>query len=56
MISRLYDEALDGSRVAVRNLSPAEQDESARALLRLIGTDDQPAVALPADERAAIAA
>jgi hypothetical protein len=39
----------------VRNLSPDEQDNIARAVLRLIGTDDEPPVAISTEERAAIA-
>jgi len=49
-MTKLLDDAL----AAVRNMSPAEQDEIARALLRLTGTDNEPPVALSADERAAI--
>ncbi len=37
-------------------ISPAVQDKTAHAMLRLIGDDDEPPVALSADERAAIAA
>ena len=51
-MTKLLDDAL----AAVRNLPPASQDEIARAMLRLTGTDDEPPVALSADERAAIAA
>ena len=51
-MTKLLDDAL----AAVRNLAPSEQDEIARAVLRLTGTDDEPPVALSADERAAIAA
>ena len=51
-MTKLLDDAL----VAVRNLPPANQDEIARAILRLTGTDDEPPVALSTDERAAIAA
>jgi len=51
-MTKLLDDAL----AAVRNLSPTEQDEIARAVLRLTGTDDEPPVALSNDERAAIAA
>jgi hypothetical protein len=47
---------LDDAFRAVRNLPPDEQDNIARALLRLIGTGDEPPVALSVDERAAIAA
>jgi hypothetical protein len=51
-MTKLLDDALR----AVRNLPPDEQDNIARAVLRLIGTDDEPPVALSVDERAAIAA
>jgi hypothetical protein len=51
-MTKLLDDAL----AAVRNLSPDEQDNIARALLRLTGTDDEPPVALSTEERAAIAA
>ena len=47
---------LDDALRAVRNLSPDEQDNIARAVLRLPGTDDEPPAALSVDERAAIAA
>ena len=50
-MTKLLDDAL----TAVRNLSPDEQDYIARAVLRLTGTDDEPVVALSAEERAAIA-
>lgn len=51
-MTKLLDDAL----AAVRNLSPDEQDNIARAVLRLAGTDDGPPIALAADERATIAA
>jgi hypothetical protein len=51
-MTKLLDDAL----AAVRNLPPADQDEIARAILRLTGTDDEPQVALSPDERAAVAA
>jgi hypothetical protein len=51
-MTKLLDDAIH----AVRNLSPDEQDSIARALLRLIGTDEESPVALSAEERAAIAA
>jgi hypothetical protein len=41
---------------AVRNLSPDEQDNIARAVLRLTGTDDEPPVTLSTEQRSAIAA
>lgn len=50
-MTKLLDDAID----AVRNLSSDEQDSIARALLRLTGMDDEPPVALSAEERAAIA-
>jgi hypothetical protein len=40
----------------VRNLSPDEQDNIARAVLRLTGTDDEPPVTLSTEQRSAIAA
>ena len=49
-MTKLLDDAIAG----VRNLPPANQDEIARAILRLTGTDDEPPVALSTDERAAI--
>ncbi len=51
-MTKLLDDALR----TVRNLPPDEQDNIARAVLRLTGTDDEPPVALSTDERAAIAA
>jgi hypothetical protein len=51
-MTKLLDDALR----AVRNLPPDEQDNIARAVLRLTATNDEPPVALSADERAAIAA
>ena len=51
-MTKLLDDALE----AVRTLPPDEQDNIARAVLRLTGTDDEPPVALSTDERAAIAA
>jgi hypothetical protein len=47
---------LDDAFSVVRSLPPDEQDNIARALLRLTGTDDESPVALSADERAALAA
>ena len=47
---------LEDAVAAVRNLPPPDQDEIARAILRLTGTDDEPPVALSNDERAAVAA
>jgi hypothetical protein len=51
-MTKLLDDALS----AVRNLPPDEQDNVARAVLRLTGADEEPSVALSGDERAAIAA
>lgn len=48
-------ELLDAALKAVSNLPPDDQDEIARVLLRLVGTDDEPPVALSTDERVAIA-
>ena len=39
----------------MRNLPPDEQDDIARAMLRLTRTDDEPPIALSTNERAAIA-
>lgn len=51
-MTKLLDDAL----AAVRNLSANEQDNIARAVLRLAGADEEPPVALSADERALITA
>jgi hypothetical protein len=51
-MTKLLDQALE----AARNLSPDEQDDIARIVLRLTGVDDEPPVPLTPDERAAIAA
>ena len=51
-MTKLLDEALD----AARNLPPDDQDDIARVVLRLAGTDDERPVALSPEERAAIAA
>jgi hypothetical protein len=51
-MTKLLEDAL----AAVRDLPPANQDEIAHAILRLTGRDDEPPVALSAEERAAIAA
>ena len=51
-VTKLLDDALR----AVRNLPPDEQDNIARTVLRLTGTDDEPPVALSVDECAAITA
>ena len=47
---------LEDAFAAVRTLPPTEQDDIARAMLRLAGTGDEPPVALSAEERAAITA
>ena len=51
-MTKLLDDAL----AAIRNLPSARQDEIARAMFRLTGTDVEPPIALSPDERAAIAA
>ena len=51
-MTKLLDDAL----AAVRTLSPDRQDNIARAVLRLAGTDDEPPMELSPGERAAIAA
>jgi len=51
-MTKLLNDAL----AAVRNLPSDEQDRIAHAMLRLTGADDEPPVALTADERSAIAA
>jgi hypothetical protein len=51
-MTKLLDDAL----AAVRGLPPDEQDSIARAVLRLVGQDDEPPAALSAEERAAVAA
>ena len=45
---------LDDAVMAARHLSPQAQDEIARLVLRLVGTDAEAPVALSADERAAV--
>ena len=49
-MTKLLDRALE----AARNLSPAEQDNIARIVLRLTGADDEPPLALTLEEKAAI--
>ncbi len=49
-MTRLLDQALD----MVRQLPAADQDDIARAILRLAGGDDAEPVPLTSDERAAI--
>jgi len=52
-MTKLLDRALE----AARNLSPDAQDNIARVVLRLAGTDDEASpVALSPEERAAVAA
>jgi hypothetical protein len=51
-MTKLLDDALE----AARNLPPDDQDSIARIVLRLTRMDDEPPVALSAEERAAIAA
>jgi hypothetical protein len=50
-MTKLLDEALE----AVRRLPPRDQDDIARAILRLVGYDSLRPIALSADEREAIA-
>jgi hypothetical protein len=50
-MTKLLDDALE----AARGLPPHAQDNIARVVLRLAGTDDEPPAALSTDERAAIA-
>lgn len=49
-MTKLLDDAVE----AVRHLPPQAQDEIARLVLRLAGTDAEIPVALNAEERAAI--
>jgi hypothetical protein len=52
-MTKLLDQALE----AARRLSPEAQDDIARVVLRLAGTDDEaPPVALSPEERAAVLA
>jgi len=52
-MTKLLDQALE----AARSLPPDAQDDIARVVLRLVGTDDEaPPMALTSEERAAIAA
>jgi hypothetical protein len=51
IMTKLLARALD----AVRQLPADEQDEIARTILALVGTDEGKPVSLTADERAAIA-
>jgi hypothetical protein len=50
-MTKLLDYALE----AARGLPAAAQDDIARVVLRLAGTDEAPPVALSSEERAAIA-
>ena len=50
-MTKLLDDAVE----AVRHLPPQAQDQIARVVLRLAGTDAEAPAALSADERAAIA-
>lgn len=50
-MTKLLDDALE----AARGLPAAAQDDIARIVLRLAGTDEAPPVALSSEERAAIA-
>ncbi|MFZ1104984.1 MAG: hypothetical protein WAN86_19390 [Hyphomicrobiaceae bacterium] len=50
-MTKLLTKALD----ALRHLPPDEQDEIARTILALVGSDDGEPVPLTAEERAAIA-
>jgi hypothetical protein len=51
-MTKLLDRALE----AARNLPPEAQDNIARVVLRLAGTEDETPVLLNPEERAAIAA
>ena len=51
-MTKLLDQALE----AVRCLPSETQDDIAQVVLRLAGADDEPPVALTAEEQAAIAA
>jgi hypothetical protein len=51
-MTKLLDHALE----AARSLPPAAQDDIARVVLQLTGTDEVPPVILTDEERAAIAA
>ena len=50
-MTQLLEKALE----AARRLSPAEQDDIARAIMQLTGADEAAPVPLSDDERAAIA-
>jgi hypothetical protein len=51
MMTKLLEQALQ----AARSLPPNVQDDIARVVLRLTGTDDEPPVTLSPEERTAIA-
>jgi hypothetical protein len=51
-MTKLLDQALE----AARNLPADAQDDIARVVLRLLGADDEPPVALTPEEQAAITA
>jgi hypothetical protein len=50
-MTKLLEQALE----AARTLPADAQDDIARVVLRLVGTDEEPPVALSADERKAVA-
>ncbi len=50
-MTKLLDRAVE----AARSLSPDAQDDIARVVLRLAGSDDEPPVTLSPEERTAIA-
>jgi hypothetical protein len=50
-MTKLLDDAVEAARL----LSPDAQDDIARVVLRLAGSDDAPPLALSPDERATIA-
>ena len=51
MMTKLLEQALE----AARNLPPTAQDDIARVVLRLAGTDDEPPITLSPEERTAVA-
>jgi len=51
---RSMTELLEKAVRVARQLSPDEQDDIARAIMRLAGSDDSPLIPLTDDERAAI--
>jgi hypothetical protein len=53
-MTKLLDQALEALKVA-RSLPSDAQDDIARVVLQLAGSDEAPPVALSADERSAIA-